>query len=509
MDILHFHFNLTDFLLFLFLLSIIVRNWKNLISRSNQRLPPGPWTLPIIGSMHHLIGALPHHALRNLARKYGPLMHLQLGEIHAVVVSSPYMAEQVLKVHDLSFGGRPKLIASDIIFYNQMDIAFANYGDYWKGMRKICISELLSAKMVKEFSLIRQDEVHNLVTSIRSMPNAVVNMTEKALQLTSSVICRSAFGKVWDDRDNLLMTMREVLFLIGGFNVAEFFPSWILLREISGMKNKSMNIHHKLDMIFENIINGHKQNQAYGKRGNGEFGGEDLIDVLLRVMENDELQFPITNDNIKAVILDMFFGGTETTSTTIQWALSELMKNPNVMAKLQEEVRKTFNRKKVYDDNILEELTYLKLVIKETLRLHPPGPLLAPRECTKETTIDGYTIPLKTKVIVNSWAIGRDPGSWNNPENFMPERFENSSVDFKGNHYQFIPFGAGSRICPGMQFGLADVMDTLAQLLYHFDWKLPYGIQPKDLDMTETFGITATRQNHLHLIAIPYDSSHY
>ncbi|WMV43309.1 hypothetical protein MTR67_036694 [Solanum verrucosum] len=489
------HFNTVSFLLFFFLLLVtFIRKSK----KTNQRLPPGPWKLPIIGSIHHLIGALPHHVLRNLSRKYGPLMHLQLGEIDAVIVSSPHMAKQVLKVHDLSFAARPELMASDIIFYSQNDIVFARYGDYWKQMRKICISELLSAKMVKSFSLVRQDEVHDLVASIRSTPNVVVNMSEKVLRLTSSVICRSAFGKVWDDRDNLLMLMREVLAISGGFNVYDFFPSWTLLREISGTRSRLMSMHKKIDVVLEKIIHEHKE-----EKGRGEFGGEDLIDVLLRVMENGELRFPITNNNIKAVILDLFFGGTETPSVIIQWALSELMKNPNVMTKAQAEVRCVCKGKKDLNDNDVEELKYLKLVINETLRLHPASPLLGLRQCREETQIDGYTIPLRAQVIVNGWAIARDPESWDDPETFVPERFENSCVDFNGNHFQYIPFGAGSRMCPGMHFGLANVVYPLAQLLYHFDWKLPYGQQPEDLDMTETLGISATRKNDLHLIAIP------
>ncbi|XP_004245943.1 premnaspirodiene oxygenase-like [Solanum lycopersicum] len=496
------HFNLVSLLLSFFLLLVIfVRKSK----KSNQKLPPGPWKLPIIGSMHHLIGVLPHHVLRNLSKKYGPIMHLKLGEIDTVVVSSAHMAKQVLKVHDLCFAARPELMSSDIVFYNQNDIVFAKYGDYWKQMRKICISELLSAKMVKSFSLIRQDEVHDLVASIRSTPNVVVNISEKILRLTSSVICRSAFGKVWDDRDNLLMLMREVLSLSGGFDVADLFPSWTLLHGIGGMRNRLKSLHQKIDVILEKIIHEHKENRANGKKGNSEFGGEDLIDVLLRVMENGELQFPITNDSVKAVVLDLFFGGTETSSVIIQWALSELMKNPKVMAKAQAEVRRVCKGKKDLNDNVVEELKYLKLVINETLRLHPASPLLGLRQCREETKIDGYTIPLKSQVVVNGWAIARDPESWDDPEAFVPERFEKNSVDFNGNHFQYIPFGAGSRMCPGMHFGLANVVYPLAQLLYHFDWKLPYGQQPEDLDMTETLGISATRKNDLNLIAISYD----
>uniref|UniRef100_M1AJF3 Cytochrome P450 n=1 Tax=Solanum tuberosum TaxID=4113 RepID=M1AJF3_SOLTU len=412
--------------------------------------------------MHHLIGALPHHVLRNLSKKYGPLMHLKLGEIDAVIVSSPHMAKQVLKVHDLSFAARPELMASDIVFYSQKDIVFAKYGDYWKQMRKICISELLSAKMVKSFSLIRQDAVHDLVASIRSTPNVVVNMSERFLDL-------------------------------------------LALLYVDQLSEKLKSLHQKIDVILEKIIHEHKENRANGKEGNSEFGGEDLIDVLLRVMENGELQFPITNDSVKAIVLDLFFGGTETSSVIIQWALSELMKNPNVMAKAQAEVRCVCTGKKDLNDNDVEELKYLKLVINETLRLHPASPLLGLRQCREETIIDGYTIPLKSQVVVNGWAIARDPESWDDPETFVPERFENSCVDFNGNHFQYIPFGAGSRMCPGMHFGLANVVYPLAQLLYHFDWKLPYGQQPEDLDMTETLGISATRKNDLHLIAISHD----
>ncbi|KAH0741447.1 hypothetical protein KY290_034490 [Solanum tuberosum] len=231
------------------------------------------------------------------------------------------------------------------------------------------------------------------------------------------------------------MLMREVLALSGGFDVADFFPSWTLLHGISGTRSRLMSMHKKIDVILEKIIHEHKE-----EKGRGKFGGEDLIDVLLRVMENGELRFPITNDNIKAVILDLFFGGTETSSVIIQWALSELMKNPNVMAKAQAEVRCVCKGKKDLNDNDVEELKYLKLVINETLRLHPASPLLGLRQCREETKIEGYTIPLKAQVIVNGWAIARDPENWDDPETFVPERFENSCMDFKGNHFQYIPF---------------------------------------------------------------------
>ncbi|XP_075090361.1 premnaspirodiene oxygenase-like [Nicotiana tabacum] len=497
--------NLVAFLLFLSSIFLVFKKWKT----RKLNLPPGPWKLPFIGSLHHLAvaGPLPHHGIKNLAKRYGPLMHLQLGQIPTLVISSPQMAKEVLKTHDLAFATRPKLVVADIIHYDSTDIAFSPYGEYWRQIRKICILELLSAKMVKFFSSIRQDELSKMVSSIRTTPNLPVNLTDKIFWFTSSVICRSALGKICGNQDKLIIFMREIISLAGGFSIADFFPTWKMIHDIDGSKSKLVKAHRKIDEILESVVNEHKQNRADGKKVNGEFGGEDLIDVLLRVRESGEVQIPITDDNIKSILIDMFSAGSETSSTTIIWALAEMMKKPSVLAKAQAEVRQALKGKKISFQEInIDELKYLKLVIKETLRMHPPIPLLVPRECMEDTKIDGYNIPFKTRVIVNAWAIGRDPQSWDDPESFTPERFENNSIDFLGNHHQFIPFGAGRRICPGMLFGLANVGQPLAQLLYHFDWKLPNGQTHQNFDMTESPGISATRKDDLILIATPAHS---
>ncbi|XP_015078498.1 premnaspirodiene oxygenase-like [Solanum pennellii] len=497
------NFNLLTLLLFLSSLFIILftRQWKHQ-KQITRFPPPGPWKLPFIGSLHHLIGGgLPHRVLRNLSQRYGPIMYLQLGQVPTVVISSPTIAKQVLKTHDLAFVDRPQLTSLSIIFYNFKDIAFSQYGDYWRQMRKICMIELLSTKMVKTFGAIRQDEISSLVSSIRSMRGSTINMTEKIFLFSNSIICRSAFGKICKDRDEFITILKEILLLTGGFDVADLFPSWKLLHKITGTKSRLISAHKKVDIVMEEILNEHIENKAAGKKGNGEFGDEDLVDVFLRVKENAELQFPITNDHIKAVIFDIFLAGTETSNTVLIWAFAELMKNPHIMAKAQSEVRRVFKGKKKHDEEDFEELTYLKLVVKEALRLHLPAPLITPRECREQTDINGYIIPIKTRVLVNAWALARDPESWDDPESFIPERFENSSIDFKGNHFEFIPFGAGRRMCPGMLFGLANVTHPLAQLLLHFKWDLPNGTNPKHLDMTETGGIAATKMKNLLLVA--------
>ncbi|KAK4735833.1 hypothetical protein R3W88_010094 [Solanum pinnatisectum] len=501
MELLFIFTSLVLFLSFILLL-------KTQSKTFNKKLPPGPWKLPFIGNLHQLMnGRLPHHTFRDLSRKYGPIFHLRLGEVSHVVVSSPDTAKEIMKIQDLHFATRPQLLFGEIIMYNHSDIGTCPYGDYWRNMRKVCTLELLSTKMVKSFDSIRQAEMSNLISSINSMPDSLINLTDKIFWFTGSVTCRSAFGKIIHGQDKLIMLLKDITLLAGGFDLTDVFPSRKWLHGICGLKSKILKVHNEMDAILENIINEHCRNRANGKKGNSESGGEDLIDVLLRVMESGELGTPITNNNIKAVIFDMFLAGAETSSTTIIWAFAEMIRNPSIMAKAQLEVREVLKGKKVFEDIDLEELKYLKLVIKETLRLHPPLPLLLPRECRKETRIGKYTIPIKTRVLVNAWAIGRDPEYWHNSESFIPERFDNNSIDFRGNHFEFIPFGAGRRMCLGLLFGLMNVEHSLAQLLYHFNWKSPYEGPLENFDMTVTNGATARRKDDLCLIATPFDLS--
>ena len=203
----------------------------------------------------------------------------------------------------------------------------------------------------------------------------------------------------------------------------------------------------------------------------------------------------------------MFAAGSETTATTIEWAMSELLKNQKLMKKAQNEVRGVFDENGGVNEERIHELKFLRSIVKETLRLHPPGPLLIPRECSENCVINGYDIPAKTKVLINAWAIERDPCYWKEAEEFRPERFSNSSIDFRGTNFEYIPFGAGRRICPGISFALPNVELPFANLLLLFDWKLPNGMKFEDLEMTESFALTVRRKNDLLLIRMPYSSS--
>ncbi|XVF54564.1 hypothetical protein PTKIN_Ptkin05aG0191200 [Pterospermum kingtungense] len=184
--------------------------------------------------------------------------------------------------------------------------------------------------------------------------------------------------------------------------------------------------------------------------------------------------------------------------------MAELLKNPGIMKKAQEEVRRVVGEKgKVYEDDI-NQMEYLKCIVKETLRLHPPAPLMGPRATSARIKLRGYDMLPKTRVLVNVWAIQRDPKLWDRPEAFIPERFENNLIDFRGQNFEFIPVGVGRRGCPGISFGVSTMEFEIANLLYWFDWKFKGNADCWSLDMTEAFGITTYKKFPLRLVPTAY-----
>ncbi|OIW20437.1 hypothetical protein TanjilG_11136 [Lupinus angustifolius] len=499
-----FHNSLSPAMLsfFLFLLIVVSIVLKSKAKPSNSKLPPGPPKLPIIGNIHQL-GAMPHHGLAKLSQQYGPLMHIKLGELSTTVVSSPEIAKEIMRTHDIIFANRPHLLAADIISYGSKGMTFSPYGSYWRQMRKICTLELLTAKRVESFRMVRKEEASNLVKEICSSEGSCVNISKIINLFTCGLTSRIAFGVKSKDEEAFVDTMKDVSKVIGGFSISDLYPSVEVLQFLTGFRSKVEKIHQEMDRILGNIVREHRDKTSESK-GTNEKEGEDLVDVLLKLQKQENLEHPLTDNVIKATILDIFGAGSGTTAKTLEWAMSELVKNPSVMERTQAEVRRVFDGKLNVDESNLHELKYLKSVIKETLRLHPPVPLLLPRECSERCNIKGLEISAKSKVIVNAWAMGRDPSYWIEAEKFYPERFIDSSIDYKGADFQFIPFGAGRRMCPGVTFGMANIELILANLVFHFDWKMPNGNKPEELDMTESFGLSLRRKHDLYLIPSVY-----
>ncbi|ESW14048.1 hypothetical protein PHAVU_008G248600 [Phaseolus vulgaris] len=471
----------------LFVAQFVKVGKRSKISVKTLNLPPGPWKLPLIGSIHHLVGSLPHYRLRELSQKHGPLMHLKLGEASTVVVSSSEVAKDVMKTYDAMFAQRPHQIGADIMCYGSTDIATAPYGGYWKQLRRICSQELLSNARVRSFRSIREEEVANLVRYIETKTGSCVNLSEKVACMTSAITARAAFGEKCKDQEEFISLVKKLVKVSEGVLILDLFPSHKWIHEL----------HRKYDVIIGNII-------REAEKSIGEEEVNSLLSVLLKIKNQGALQHPLTIQNIKAVMLNMFGAGTDTSSAVIEWAMSEMMENPKVMSKAQEEVRRVFGSKGYTKEESLEELKFLKAVIKETLRLHPPFPLLLPRECRESCEVKGYRIPVGTKVIVNAWAIARDPECWSDAEKFYPERFMDSPIDYKGFHHELIPFGAGRRICPGISFGVSSIELCLAQLLYHFNWELP-NENKENLEMTEALGAYSRRKTDLVLVPISYN----
>lgn len=501
---------------------LVIKLTKKNGNQASLKLPPGPRPLPIIGNMHQLYGGIIHRKLRDLVQKYGPVMHLQMGEVLTIVVTSPEAARDVYKTHDAILSQRPSCFETfRSISYDFTDILFAPYGNYWRELRKICTVELLSPKRVQTFSSIREDEVLNLMKSISSSASSsnnkgggsvIINLSKMIFSLTYSITSRAAFGKRSEDQEKFERLIMETTELVAGFSISDLYPSSKLLRILSGMEQKLQKIHKQVDKILENILGEHKQQIKNGKIINNNQGveaREDLVDVLLRIQKNGDFGIPLTDDNIKAVIFNIFSAGSETSSAIVEWAISETLRNPTILRRAQEEVRNVFGETGNVEESGLDELKYIQAIVKETLRLHPSAPLLLPRENSEQCKIYGYDIPIKARIIVNAWALGRDPSYWNEPEKFNPERFllDDSEIDYRGNDFQYIPFGAGRRICPGIYYSQPNILLPFAQLLFHFDWKLPGELKLQDLDMDESMGVTVRRKSDLCLIPMLHQSS--
>ncbi|CAO2148121.1 unnamed protein product [Urochloa humidicola] len=479
-----------------------------LITKPNLNLPPGPWTLPVIGSLHHLVTSTNlYRATRKLAQKHGPLISLRLGEVSAVVVSSAEAAREVMKTNDITFADRFSNATIAAFTFNGNNIAFAPYGERWRQLRKICMVELLSASRVLSFRRIREEEVSRFMANLAGAASsgagagAAVNLSKMISKFINDIIVRESVGTRCKYQDEYLDAFTTGVRQTSTMTIADLFPSSRLMQALGSTPRKVLACRNRIERIFEQIMEEAKEAMDGGDSLSPAAGAghEGFLNILMRLQKEGTTPIPLTNESIVAVMFDMFGAGSDTLPNVLNWCMTELVRNPEAMAKAQEKVREAFKGKSTITEEDLKRCSYIDLVIKETMRLHPPVPLLLPRKCRETCKVMGYNIPKGTVVFVNVWGICRDPKYWDDPEEFKPERFEDSKLDYKGTDFEYLPFGAGRRICPAINLGVANIDLALARLLYHFDWKLPDGMEPKDVDVREASGLVAGKKTNLFL----------
>ncbi|KAM0069830.1 putative cytochrome P450 [Helianthus debilis subsp. tardiflorus] len=471
--------------------------WR-LSSSRKAHLPPGPYGLPVIGYLPFLSSNL-HEKFTEIAHKYGPIFSLQLGSKLHVVVNSMDLAKVVAHEQDNTFANRNPPITGLTITYGGMDLVWSNNNTHWRNMRKLLASQVLSNANLNASQSLRIHEVRKAVNEVYNKIGTKIDINKTAFDTELNVVTNMLWGcsksNEGGDFGEMMEGFQEVeskiIELIGKPNISDFIP--LLSRfDLQGMNKEMQRQLEQVERIFNYIIDrriklkSSKVDETY--EGDGR---KDFLEILLDLKDqkNDPESFNIIH--IKALLINIVVAATDTTSTMAEWVMAEILNNPDVMKKVQDELTEVIGMNSIVEESHFPKLRYLDAVIKETLRLHPPLPFLIHRCPDESCKVRGYTIPKGTIVYINVWAIQRDSENWTNPSEFKPERFLNQKWDYNGNNFKFLPFGPGRRICPGLPFGEKILVYILAYLLHSFDWSLP---KDEELELFDEFGFVTKKR---------------
>ncbi|KAL4614848.1 hypothetical protein ACB092_07G082700 [Castanea dentata] len=497
--------------MFIFFLIWISRRVQRTASK-DKVLPEASGAWPLIGHLHQFGGSTPVHiALGNMAEKYGPIFTIRLGVHRTIVVSSWEIAKECFTTNDKAFANRPKSSAQEILGYNYAMIGFSPYGPYWRQVKKMATLEVLSNYRLETLKHIREAEVNDSIKEIYKLlvkNNKVLLEMERWLGYTIlNVICRMVvgqrFGKattsVENDRnDQCLKALRELAELSGEFVVSDALP-YLRWFDVGGIKKAMKKTAKELDDVIEEWLKEHKQRKISG----GVKEHQDFMDVLLSIVTDDDETSSYDVDTIvKATCLALIVAASDTSTITLTWALSLLLKNPETLTKVQEELDIYVGRQRQVKESDMKNLVYLQAILKETMRLYPAVPLLLPHESMEDCTLVGYHVPAGTRLLVNLLKLHRDPNVWVDPSEFRPERFltTHKDVNVRGQNFELLPFGSGRRICPGISFALQVTQLTLATLLHAFEISSP---SDEPVDMTEKGGLTNPKATPLEVYLTP------
>ncbi|GAV79595.1 p450 domain-containing protein, partial [Cephalotus follicularis] len=435
-------------------------------------------------------------------------MSLKLGQVTTIVFSSATMAKEVLQKHDLSFSNRLIGDAYQVHHNSEFSIIWLPVATRWRNLRKICNSHIFSKQKLEEKQYLRRKKVLELVAYVKECCQAgcAVDIGLVAFNTMLNLLSSTTFSvDLADPRSATAQEFKELMWRImeeaGKPNLVDYFP---VLRKIDpqGIRHQ-LGIHFgKLYDMFDGMI----YERLQLRKSPGYRSTNDVLDTLLNIFEDNSEE--MDRSNIKYLLFDLFVAGTDTTSTTLEWAMAELLCNPKTSAKAQEELQQTIGKNNQLEESDIPRLPYLQAIIKENFRLHPAVPLLLPRKAGEDVEINGYIVPKGAQIIVNAWNIGRDPSSWEDPNKFMPERFLGSDIEPLGRNFELlpnfelIPFGGGRRVCPGLPLALRMLPLMLGTLVHSFNWKLEEGVKAEDMDMEEKFGISLAKAQPLRAVPL-------
>ncbi|CAI0421929.1 unnamed protein product [Linum tenue] len=471
--------------------------------RRRRNLPPSPPSLPFIGHLH-LLKQPVHRTLQTLSNKYGPIMSLTLGVRNAIVVSSPSLAEECLNKNDVVFANRPNnFVGWKIIGYNYTTMGASPYGPHWRNLRRLSTVELLSTARLNSFLHIRRDEVTRFV---RELVNAAdvsgfrkVEVKSRLVGLSMNMVMRMVAGKRYfgeegkegrEEGERFKELIRDVFELSGTSNPVDFLPAlrWV---DFSGLEKRMRETQARTDAFFQGLID---ENRNGGVQRDDDTGRKTMIDTFLSLQEFEPETY--SDETIKGHVMTMILAGTDTSAATIEWAMSLLLNHPKVLSKARAEIDSVVGNNRIVDESDCPKLPYLQCIINETFRLHPVTPTLVPHQSSEDCVVGGYHISKGTMLLVNAWAIHRDPTIWKDPMAFYPERHEGVEVE----PYKLLPFGMGRRSCPGSGLANRVVSVGLAALIQCFEWER---IGQELLDMSEGQGLTTPKAKPLEALCKP------
>ncbi|KAL8154042.1 hypothetical protein V2J09_011802 [Rumex salicifolius] len=473
----------TSLLYFLPFLAILLLFLTAKGRRNN--LPPSPLGLPIVGNLHLLKEPL-HRSLQTLSHRYGPVFSLRLGCRRFLVISSPEAVENCLSQNDVAFANRPpNFLAGEVIGYGYTTLGWAPYGELWRDLRRVSTMQALSSNRLQDSASIRTEEVRYMARKMLTGPGRKVDLNKTFFQLTRNVVMRVVSGRRWRSGpdDDVFLTPKFI-------NGCDFFPVLRWLGFYKGVEKEMQRVKLGRDRVAAGLLEAAREVDGQERKTT-----TTMVDELLALQKAEPEYF--TDDILKGILVAMLTAGTDTSARTMEWAMSLLLNHPESLHKARTEIDARVGTTRLVDDSDLASLPFLRCIVNETLRLFPVAPLLIPHFSSADSTVAGYHVPKGTVLLVNAWALHRDPGVWEEPLAFRPERFDG------GIGFRFIPFGAGRRACPGSGLAMRMVMLTLATWIQGFEWE---SVDGGVVDNEESgFALTMGKTNNLVAICRPRD----